>query len=73
MLGRDGLGCLAAIGAFVIGVVMLFPGLCALVLTPEAFSTNANWGGLILWAVGIILGGYGVVLITMAVRGKFRD
>ena len=72
MPGRDGLGCLAVIGLLVIGVILLFPGLCAVVLTPQAFSTNASWGGLILWVAGIILGAYGVVLITMVIR-EFRD
>lgn len=63
-----GRGCLTAL-MFLVGVILLLPGLCALLFAFSAVSAR-SWpsdiGSLIL--VGLLVGGIGIALIWAAFR-----
>jgi type II secretory pathway component PulF len=61
-----GFGCLGALVLFGIGVVMLLPGLCA-VLFGSSTPIPSNSRGLIFW--GLFVAALGVLLIALAILG----
>jgi hypothetical protein len=71
----EGLGCLGAVALGVIGALLLLPGLCSLLSTPAVFSSpqgGESFNVTPVWALGLILGGLGVVVITIALRAFIR-
>jgi hypothetical protein len=67
------LGCWAVL-ATVLGIIMLLPGLCSLVLAPNLISTGFKFNGkfdisrLIMWVICLLIGVLGVALIRSAGR-----
>jgi hypothetical protein len=71
----EGLGCLGAVALGVIGALLLLPGLCSLLSTPAVFDSprgGESFKVAPIWALGLILGGLGVVVITIAFRAFIR-
>jgi hypothetical protein len=65
-------GCLTGV-MILVGIVLLLPGLCALVFGGVALSDRSfpsDIGGLIL--LGLLVGCGGVALIWAAIRGRAR-
>jgi hypothetical protein len=63
--------------SFVVGVILLLPGLCSLVFTPAAFDALKGGGSgtfvPVLWITGLLIGGLGISLIVRAVWRAFRS
>jgi hypothetical protein len=65
-------GCLTAI-MILIGIVLLLPGLCALVFGALSLSEPGSASGIVPFVVlGLIVGFFGVMLIWAAIRGSRR-
>jgi len=54
------------VALFIAGALLFVPGLCAVLFSSEAFNTQDPVSLLVVWAVVIISGAVGVVLITAA-------
>ena len=62
-------GCLTAI-MILIGIVLLLPGLCALVFGALSLSEPGSAGGIVPFVVlGLLIGLGGIMLIRAAIRG----
>ena len=65
-------GCLAVF-MILVGIVLLLPGLCALLFGATSISYNHFDSGIAPFVVlGLIVGVFGVVLIVSAIRGLRR-
>ena len=65
-------GCLTALMA-IVGVVLLLPGLCAVVFGVGSLSTSQYDSGLTPFiVVGLLVGFGGIMLIRSAMRGRQR-
>jgi hypothetical protein len=65
-------GCLTAI-MILIGIVLLLPGLCALVFGALSLSEPGSASGMVPFVVlGLFVGFFGVMLIWAAIRGPRR-
>jgi len=65
-------GCITGI-MILVGIVLLLPGLCALVFGGMALTEpRFEWGILLFVFVGLLVGAAGVALIVSAIRGPRR-
>jgi hypothetical protein len=75
--GPPGFRWFMAFVSFVVGLVLLLPGLRSLVFIPTAFDALKGGGNgtfvLVLWITGLLIGGLGIALIVRAVWRAFRS
>jgi hypothetical protein len=64
---RPAWGRLGAAVFGVIGVLLLLPGACSVVFLPGALMTNRS-DGIFMLGWGLVLGVFGVALITKAIK-----
>jgi hypothetical protein len=64
-------GCLTAV-MVVFGIIMLLPGLCALLFTGISIFSDGRFDSSIgsFVALGLLVGAFGVLLIWAAIRGR---
>jgi hypothetical protein len=61
-------GCLTAL-MFVIGIVLLLPGLCAVIFGVLSIGPHADAGFAPLILIGLLIGFGGIMVIRSAIRG----
>jgi hypothetical protein len=55
----------------IVGIILLLPGLCALIFGAVSLSEPRSIGGILPFVmIGLMVGLFGVVLIWAAIRGR---